>query len=103
MKKEKFIPYDKVQDWVQVRLVELDDYDNVVKVIYVSDEFPPQRFTGPDVNNITYNIELDRYKPHHHINFGDWENIPPMEIQGRRKDSDEWRYIEDPVEGFMNI
>lgn len=103
MKKEKFIPLHKVHDIVQIRLVELDDYDQVVKVIYESPEFEPQHRLGPDVSNFSYRIVLDQNIPHHNIKFNDWENIPPMEIQARRKDSNEWFYLEDPVESYMNL
>ena len=32
----------------------------------------------------------------------DWENVPSMEFQARRKGTDEWIYLSDPIEDFMN-
>ena len=39
---------------------------------------------------------------HQKYNFDDWENVPPMEFQARRKGTDKWIYLSDPIEDFMN-
>ena len=39
---------------------------------------------------------------HQKYDFNDWENVPSMEFQARRKGTDEWIYLSDPIEDFMN-
>lgn len=39
---------------------------------------------------------------HQKYNFDDWENVPPMEFQAKRKGTDKWIYLSDPIEDFMN-
>lgn len=100
---ERYIRMKEPKDYVQLRLVILDEYDRVVKVVYTSDEFPPQDRFGKDVIQANVDIVLDRVKPHHNYDFNDYDNIPFMEIQARRKDSDEWVKFSDPVEDYYNM
>lgn len=36
-------------------------------------------------------------------NFSDWENVPPMEFQARRKGTNKWEYLSDPIDDYMNL
>jgi hypothetical protein len=36
------------------------------------------------------------------FNYVDYDNVPPLEFQARRKGKDEWLYLSDPVDDFFN-
>lgn len=91
--------YNKCIDLIQFRLVILDEKDNVVDVLFTSKEYKPSSIFDKPFNEDVYECLMDA---HQKYNFDDWENVPPMEFQARRKGTDEWIYLSDPIEDFMN-
>ena len=89
----------KYIDLVQFRLVILDDKDNVVDVLFTSKEYKPSSIFDKPFREDLYECLIDA---HLKYNFDDWENVPPMEFQARRNGTDEWIYLSDPIEDFMN-
>lgn len=88
-------------DIVQFRLVELDENnDSVKKVLFESKEyFPCERYSEP------FNTDLHEclLTANSKYSFADWENIPPMEFQMRRKERNNWEYLSDPINDYMNL
>ena len=89
----------KYIDLVQFRLVILDDKDNVVDVLFTSKEYKPSSIFDKPFSEDLYECLMDA---HQEYDFNDWENVPSMEFQARRKGTDEWIYLSDPIEDFMN-
>lgn len=94
-----FGKHEFIRDYVQFRLVELDDYNNVVKVHYLSKEYEPTDQFGREFSDDHYKVmmEFDNV-----FNYVDYDNVPPLEFQARRKGKDEWLYLSDPVDDFFN-
>ena len=93
------IGYKKHIDLIQFRLVILDEQDNVVDVLFTSKEYKPSSIFDKPFSEDVYKCLMDACQKY---NFDDWENVPPMEFQARRKGTDEWIYLSDPIEDFMN-
>jgi hypothetical protein len=93
------IGYKKHMDLIQFRLVILDEQDNVIDVLFTSKEYKPSSIFDKPFSEDLYECLMDA---HQKYNFDDWENVPPMEFQARRKETDEWIYLSDPIEDFMN-
>ena len=91
--------YNKCIDLIQFRLVILDEKDNVVDVLFTSKEYKPSSIFDKPFSEDLYECLIGT---HQKYNFDDWENVPPMEFQARRKGTDEWIYLSDPIEDFMN-
>ena len=89
----------KYIDLIQFRLVILDDKDNVVDVLFTSKEYKPSSIFDKSFSEDLYECLMDANQKY---NFDDWENVPPMEFQDKRKGTDEWIYLSDPIEDFMN-
>lgn len=83
---------------VQFRLVLLDDKDNVEEVVYESEEH--ELCDGWDSSDEMYHCLLDADD---RFDFDDWENVPPLEFQGRERGSKEWKYLSDPLEDWFNL
>lgn len=86
-------------DLIQFRLVILNEQGNVVNVSFISKEYKPSSIFDKPFSEDLYECLMDA---HQKYNFDDWENVPPMEFQARRKGTDEWIYLSDPIEDFMN-
>ncbi len=91
--------YNKCIDLIQFRLVTLDELDNVVDVLFTSKEYKPSSIFDNPFSEDLYKCLMDAYQKY---DFDDWENLPPMEFQARRKGTNEWIYLSDPIEDFMN-
>ena len=89
----------KYIDLIQFRLVILDEKDNVVDALFTSKEYKPSSIFDKPFSEDLYECLMDANQKY---NFDDWENVPPMEFQARRKGTDEWMYLSDPIEDFMN-
>lgn len=87
----------------QFRLVQLDDYDNVIDVEYESEVFPSNDEFDPDFRQAKYDclVEADNK-----YDFIDYENAPIMEFQRRVTDRKgtwgHWRFLSDPVSDVYN-
>ena len=86
-------------DLIQFRLVILDEENNVVDVLFTSKEYEPSSIFDKPFSEDLYECLMDAHQKH---DFNDWENVPSMEFQARRKGTDEWIYLSDPIEDFMN-
>ena len=73
----------KYIDLIQFRLVILDDKDNVIDVIVTSKEYKPSSIFDKPFSEDLYECLMDA---HQKYNFDDWENVPPMEFQARRRE-----------------
>ena len=91
--------YDNYIDLVQFRLVLLDEKNNVVDILFTSKEYKPSSIFDKPFREDLYKCLMDA---HQKYNFDDYEDVPPMEFQARRKGTDEWIYLSDPIEDFMN-
>jgi hypothetical protein len=96
MYREEFI-----SDAIQFRLVLTNDDDSVKEVLFTSKEYPPQsRYGAGDFAKDNYNCLMEYNEVY---DFNDWENVPPMEFQYRRKSTgDTWWFLSDPVDDYMN-
>lgn len=86
-------------DLIQFRLVKLNEQDNVVNILFISKEYKPSSIFDKPFSEDLYECLMDA---HQKYNFDDWENVPPMEFQARRKGTNEWIYLSNPIEDFMN-
>ena len=86
-------------DLIQFRLVILDEENNVVDVLFTSKEYEPSSIFDKPFSEDLYECLMDAHRKY---DFNDWENVPSMEFQARRKGIDEWIYLSDPIEDFMN-
>lgn len=86
-------------DLIQFRLVTLDELDNVVDILFTSKEYKPSSIFDKPFSEDLH--ECLMYF-HQKYDFNDWENVPPMEFQARRKGTDKWIYLSDPIVDFMN-
>lgn len=85
---------------VQFRLVVLNEDDTVKEVVFESKEYMPcSRFSKP-ISQDLYECLLDANLKY---DFSNWQEVPPMEVQIKTKDNDEWRYLSDPVDNYMSI
>lgn len=91
--------YEKYIDLIQFRLVILDEKDNVVDVLFTSKEYEPSSIFDKPFSKDLYECLMSANQKY---DFNDWENVPPMEFQARRKGTDKWIYLSDPIEDFMN-
>ena len=89
----------KYIDLIQLRKNIKDKKDNVVNALFTSKEYKPSSIFDKPFSEDLYECLMDA---HQKYNFDDWENVPPMEFQARRKGTDEWIYLSDPIEDFMN-
>lgn len=83
-------------DYMQFRLVLLNEDDSVKKVIHTSEKYK----TIGELNEAIYGYLLEANSK---FNFSDWENVPPMEFQVKEFGTDEWNYLSDPVSNWMNL
>ena len=87
----------------QFRLVQLDDYDNVIDIEYESEVFPSNDEFDHDFRRALYDclVEADNK-----YNFIDYDNAPIMEFQRRVTDRNgvwgPWRFLSDPVSDVYN-
>ena len=87
-------------DIVQFRLVVLNEDDTVKEVVFESKNYTPcSRFSKP-ISQDLYECLLDANLKY---DFSNWEQVPPMEFQIKIKGNDEWRYLSDPVDDYMNL
>lgn len=80
----------------QFRMVLLNEDSSIKEIIYTSDEYNIERELDEALYH--YILEADSI-----YNFTDWENVPPLEIQGKDKFDNEWYYMDDPVDYFYNL
>lgn len=88
----------------QLRLVLLDDYDNVIDVEYESEVFPGNNKFDHDFRKAWFDCLIeadDKY------NFIDHYNAPNMEFQRRITDKNgawsNWLFLSDPVVDVYNL
>ena len=87
-------------DIVQFRLVVLNEDDTVKEVVFESKNYTPcSRFSKP-ISQDLYECLLDANLKY---DFSNWKQVPTMEFQIKIKGNDEWRYLSDPVDDYMNI
>lgn len=87
-------------DIVQFRLVVLNEDDTVKEVVFESKNYTPcSRFSKP-ISQDLYECLLDANLKY---DFSNWKQVPPMEFQIKIKVNDEWRYLSDPVDDYMNL
>lgn len=87
-------------DIVQFRLVVLNEDDTVKEVVFESKNYTPcSRFSKP-ISQDLYECLLDANLKY---DFSNWKQVPTMEFQIKIKGNDEWRYLSDPVDDYMNL
>ena len=85
---------------VQFRLVVLNEDDTVKEVFFVSKEYAPSsKFSVPFCQDLYECLMTANQK----YNFSNWEEVPSMEFQARRKGMNEWEYLSDPINDYMNL
>ena len=90
---------EPIRDYVQFRLVRLDDNDNVVEVLYESKEYEPTDQFG-EFGNDHYDVMMDFNAKY---DFCDYDNCPLLEFQARRKSTgDKWWFLSDPIDDYYN-
>lgn len=89
-----------IMDYVQFRLVLLNEDNTVKKELFVSDTYKPSSKYGGKFNTDLYDcmVRFDKI-----YDFSNWESVPNMEFQARRENSDEWIYLSNPIDDFMNL
>lgn len=87
-----------IHDYVQFRLVLLDDEDNVKEVLFESKIYEPTDQFG-QFGEDHYRCMMDFNAKY---DFCDYDNCPPMEFQVRRKGSDEWLFLSNPIDDYYN-
>ena len=81
----------------QFRLVILDDYDNPIEILYLSNIYEPSENKIMENDYFKQLIELD-------IQYdlaNNYDEMPTIEAQANWGDG--WKYWRDPVEDFMNL
>lgn len=80
----------------QFRMVLLNEDTSIKEIIYTSEEYKTER----ELDEALYRYIL---KADETYDFTDWENVPPLEIQGKNRIDNEWYYMDDPVDYFYNL
>lgn len=90
----------RIRDIVQFRLVLLNDDGTVNEILFESKEYEPCDGLTGQFSNDLYDCLLNFGAKY---NFSNWEEVPTMEFQYRRLNSNEWRYYSDPIDDYMNL
>ena len=81
---------------IKFRFVELDDNDNIVKVLHETKEYD-NRWNNDWGNECYYKIiELSKI-----YNFTDYDNCPNISIE--KFEDGEWRFFDSAVEYWFNL
>lgn len=81
---------------IKFRYVILDDFDNVVEILYESSEYPDR--WDSKLSNEMYKVLLDLDI---RFNFVDYDNSPNVVVQ--LLENGEWKYYSDAVEDYFNL
>ena len=87
-------------DIVQFRLVVLNEDDTVKEVVFESKNYMPCSRFSKQISQDLYECLLDANLKY---DFSNWKQVPTMEFQIKIKGNDEWRYLSDPVDDYMNL